>query len=990
MSSSSRALLSVSVCLVLITSGANAFHNGSGILMATDSDRATLFNQYGAVIQDSVGKRINYSRDELREQELLARAKGSSGRSTASEAAPFSVEATWAYATLGSGIGLSNIIVAQNGATPEIYTGAGFNTYWIVLRYNQLTNDYDEAYVSSYFSSSIRRIKVADVVGDSANEIIVALDDGHIYLYDQSTRSLITTLATGAANLSGMDIADVDGDSTNEIVLCTGNHLYVFSGSGVLKWDLGGVAGTDLVIGQMDADSALEIALTDGHIVDCGTHTAQWTWSHAFGARLAAADIDNDGMKELIVAESWQFVWAYDVDRQLPKWSISTSQDIGAILVADIDGDGATDLLVGQGQWGDVMVFDPVTQQSKGTVHNPEHGVTNIAVGDADGDGIKDLLWGAGASSSGQDHLYVASWQTRQIKWQNIHLDGPFIGPEIGDLDGDGRNELVVMTWQSGSGYDSGRILVFDAITRRLRAISSPIVGNLAWTGTHDLKLRDVDRDGRPDILVAADRLYDGVIEIYGFDSSNNVTLKWTNTTRPSGAPFYSVDAADVDGDGEIEIVGGVGQAHSGAQGIFIYVYSYNTGNEEWHSLHMGWGPITALGLADVNHDGTTEIIGMVRGNDVYIFDGTSKQLESILFGPFTAMNVQAVGGVLSIVLGNSSGDLIMYRYASGSYVETYRRRLINTAVNGFTIDHQENVWIGSGIQYPDNGTLTKVTLGGATLATYSGYGTALGLHVAFVAGTSLFFTTGSYAVFGFPGGIPLPATIGIYVPSNQTFYLRNSNTPGFADSTVRYGPSGATAIVGDWDGNGTATIGVFDPSDQSFYLRNSNTLGLANIAFRYGPPGAIPISGDWNGDGVTTIGVYDPSSQTFYLRNSNSAGFADLTIRYGPPGAVPVVGDWDGDGTTTIGVYDPSSQTFYLRNSNTIGFADFTIRYGPSGATPLVGDWDGNGSVTIGVYDPASQTFYLRNSNTIGFADLTIRYGPPGATPLAGNWDGL
>ena len=232
--------------------------------------------------------------------------------------------------------------------------------------------------------------------------------------------------------------------------------------------------------------------------------------------------------------------------------------------------------------------------------------------------------------------------------------------------------------------------------------------------------------------------------------------------------------------------------------------------------------------------------------------------------------------------------------------------------------------------------------------------------------------------------------TVGSYTSNDQVFYLRNSNTPGFADLTIQYGPGGAIPIVGDWDGDGITTIGVYVPSTQTFYLRNSNTPGFADLTIQYGPPGSIPIVGDWDGNGTTTIGVYDPSSQTFYLRNSNSPGFADVIIRYGPAGATPVVGDWDGNGTTTIGVYDPSSQTFYLRNTNSPGLADLTIRYGPSGATPIVGDWDGNGTMTIGVYDPSNQTFYLRNSNSAGFADLTIRYGPPGANPVVGNWDGL
>jgi hypothetical protein len=981
------------IFLLVFVSGTNAFQSKGGKLNLDNNDRATLHNQYGTVVQDSTGKRINYSREELELQAAQASAKTPPVQSPVAKTEAFpNVEANWGYATFGSGIGISNIVVAQNGNHTEIYSGGGDDSYWIALRYNPTTNDYDQIYVSPYIAFSISRIKVADVIGNSDKEIVVTLENGTIYLYNQATKSLITTITTAATGLTGMEITDVDGDNVNDIILCSTFHIYVYSGGGVLKWDLANVGGYELVVGQMDTDNAQEIAVTDGSVIDCDTHTVQWKRPQEFGRHLAAADIDNDGMKELIVAEGWQFVWAYDVDRKLPKWSISTSQDIGAILVTDIDNNGSLELLVGQGQWGAVIAFDPMTQQQKWAVENPEHGVTNIAVGNADGDGAMELLWGAGATSSGQDHLYVANWQTQQIEWQNTHLDGPFIGPEVGDLDGDGRNEMVAISSDSNSGYSSGRILVFDAITQKLRAISGPTMSGLGWTGIHDLKLRDVNRDGRLEILVAASFTYDGVIEIYSFDSSNNFTLNWTNTTQPFGAPFYSVDAADVDGDGEMEIVGGVGAAHSGVESISIYVYSYNTSNEKWRSLHMGQGGITALSLADIDGDGSIEMIGMTNEHDVYIFDGASKVLEDILVGPFTAMRVQNVGGQPTIVLGNGNGELIMYRYSAGAYNQTYRQTLINKPIDGFTIDPQERVWIGSiDDSFSHNsGLLNQVTLGGTVLATYTGYGPTFGLRTAFVPRSGKFFTTGSYSILGFPSSNSIATTIGTYSPSDRTFYLRNTNNVGNADFTVQYGPAGAIPVVGDWDGNGTITIGVYDPSSRTFYLRNSNTPGNADLVIQYGPSGAIPVVGDWDGNGTTTIGVYDPSSRTFYLRNNNNVGFADFIVQYGPAGAVPVVGDWDGNGTTTIGVYDPGSRTFYLRNSNSIGFADFTIQYGPTGVTPVVGDFDGNGTTTIGVYETSTRTFYLRNSNTIGNADITVSYGPSGATPLSGNWDGL
>ena len=234
--------------------------------------------------------------------------------------------------------------------------------------------------------------------------------------------------------------------------------------------------------------------------------------------------------------------------------------------------------------------------------------------------------------------------------------------------------------------------------------------------------------------------------------------------------------------------------------------------------------------------------------------------------------------------------------------------------------------------------------------------------------------------------------TVGLFRPTGNFFYLRNSNTPGFPDITTSFGAPGDIPVVGDWDGNGTTTIGLYRPSTSTFYLRNSNTTGFPDItvSFGDGPGGDIPIVGDWNGDGVWTIGVYRPSTSTFYLRNTNTPGFPDLSIPYGAVGDLPVVGDWDGNGTTTIGLYRPTGSIFYLRNSNTVGFPDLSIPYGAAGDLPIVGDWDGNGTVTIGLYRLTGSIFYLRNSNTTGFPDLTVPYGAAGDKPLAGDWDGL
>ena len=224
-----------------------------------------------------------------------------------------------------------------------------------------------------------------------------------------------------------------------------------------------------------------------------------------------------------------------------------------------------------------------------------------------------------------------------------------------------------------------------------------------------------------------------------------------------------------------------------------------------------------------------------------------------------------------------------------------------------------------------------------------------------------------------------------VFRPSNGGWYLKNTNSAGFADIQFNFGQAGDLPVAGDWDGNSTSTIGIY--RNGSFYLRNSNTTGFADLVFAFGEVGDQPIAGDW--DGVDTIGTYNSSTGVFLLGMSNNAGAATLNFAMGLPGDLPVVGDWNGDGTDTIGVYRPSTGIFYLRNVNDPGFGEIVFSYGGvTGDQPIAGDWNNDGIDTVGVY--RSNTFYLKNAYTTGNADLSFALGNPGDLPVAGDWDGL
>src|SRR6185436_18159275 len=97
--------------------------------------------------------------------------------------------------------------------------------------------------------------------------------------------------------------------------------------------------------------------------------------------------------------------------------------------------------------------------------------------------------------------------------------------------------------------------------------------------------------------------------------------------------------------------------------------------------------------------------------------------------------------------------------------------------------------------------------------------------------------------------------------------------TTGDADIGFAFGNDGDVPVAGDWDGDGVSSVGVYRPSNGTFYLRNHNWAGAAEVTARFGNLGDKPVVGDWDGDGDTTISVYRPGNGTFYLRNANSAG---------------------------------------------------------------------------------------------------------------------
>jgi hypothetical protein len=901
---------------------------------------------------------------------------------------------TWAVSTMHGGLGYGSIVVDEDRGVPEIYIAANYGQYWVALRYDGASGTYVHRFVSTdfggfVFDPAIVKIRVGDVAGDADDEIVVALGDGRIVLYDQSSKAQVGAFAT-VDGLATVELGDLDGDGTDEIVVAHSGALRVYSGSGDLLWSLSGPGGSDVAIAQLDADPALEIACVAGGVVDSGTHEVQWVPPAGGPVEVETADTDGDGLAELFVWGSIQTVRAYDVDLQLEKWALPVDASNGALLLADVDGDTLPETLVGEAQDHVIIAYDSVTRAVEGIQQlGTERGITDLAVGDVDGDGAVDLLWNTGYSDTGPDHVWVADWPTKQIAWKSDDLLGPMQGPEIGDVDGDGEPELVVSSRYAESGHRRGRILVFDARTRRLRASTPPGVHGETAFEVHTVRLRDVDGDGDDEILTGMGNPYRGIVHVYDFGESGSLDLVWESPDESIFSGVYALDVVDVDSDGALELV---------CAGAFnLYVYDYETRGLEWVSLNLRSYFNDGLEIADLDLDGALEMAVQGRDGDVYVFDGPTKELEAVLFGPTSALALDTRVSPPALAVGTPEGEIVTYAFTTTPnpypYVETARIAPSTERIDGVTYGATGRTWVGSG------GRLREVDATGACVWASESYGAGFGRRVAPLDGTEGFFTAGPYAVVGF--GTPAAgasATVGVYHAGSGTYFLRNANAPGPADVAFGFGPVGLgwRALAGNWDGVGGASVGLYDASTGFFFLRQANASGGADAVFGYGPGGAgwEPVVGDWDGDGDETVGLYDAATGFFYLRNENASGGADQVYGFGPGGAGwrPVAGDWDGDGVETVGLYDAAAGYFYLRNEHGGGGADVVFGFGPAGAgwEPVVGDWDGDGVETVGLYAGATGSYFLRNANAPGGADVVFSYGPAGAVPLAADWDGF
>jgi uncharacterized delta-60 repeat protein len=236
----------------------------------------------------------------------------------------------------------------------------------------------------------------------------------------------------------------------------------------------------------------------------------------------------------------------------------------GGVRVAagDINGDGLSDVITapGPGMAPTVQVFDGNVGQVLDFLAYDEkfRGGVFVATGDVNGDGTLEII--TGPDSGMEPRVRVFDGQTGALIREFLAFNGRFrkgVRVAAGDVNGDGADDVIV-----GAGPNAApEVRVFDGATGVQFAGRSGrfIAFNPRFRGGVFVAAGDVNGDGRVDILTGAGRVAPRVKVFSGLDRSVIVDFVAFGATFRGGVRVASTDG-NADGFSDIIVGSGPGQ----------------------------------------------------------------------------------------------------------------------------------------------------------------------------------------------------------------------------------------------------------------------------------------------------------------------------------------------------------------------------------------------------------------------------------------------
>jgi hypothetical protein len=370
-----------------------------------------------------------------------------------------------------------------------------------------------------------------------------------------------------------------------------------------------------------------------------------------------AIDLDRDGDMDVLGAaeDDDDIAWfENDGSQNFTERTIEGDFDgATSVYAADVDGDGDIDVLGTAYYDDDIAWFENDGSQgfTERTIEGNLNGARLVYSIDLDRDGDMDVL----AAASTDDKIAWYENNGSQVFTEHV-LDGSFLSGRsvyAEDVDGDGDIDVL------GASNEGDDIVWFEMESPISSIYANTIISEEiiegSFDGAYSVYAADVDGDGDMDVLGAA--WNDDDIAWFENNGSESFTMR---TIDGSFLGASSVYAADVDGDGDMDVLGA-------AQGDNDIAWFENNGSQSFteRPIDGSFSGASSVYAADVDGDGDMDVLGAAFSDDDIAWfenDGsqgfTKRTIEGDFDGASSVYAADVDGDGDMDVLGAAKNDL--------------------------------------------------------------------------------------------------------------------------------------------------------------------------------------------------------------------------------------------------------------------------------------------------------------------------------------------